>query len=30
MMRDGDGKLVDQHAQFVDFADHGLDAVGAG
>ena len=30
MVCDGDGELVDQHAQFVDLADHGLDAVGAG
>ncbi len=30
MAGDGDRELFDQHAEFVDFADHGLDAVGAG
>ena len=29
MARDRDGQLLDQHAEFVDLADHGLDAVGA-
>ena len=30
MAGDGDRELLDQHAEFVDLADHGLDAVGAG
>ena len=30
MAGDGDRELFDQHAQFADLADHGLDAVGAG
>ena len=29
MTCDRDGQLLDQHAEFVDLADHGLDAVGA-
>ena len=30
MAGDGDRELLDQPAEFVDLADHGLDAVGAG
>ena len=30
MAGDRDRELLDQHAEFVDLADHGLDAVGAG
>ena len=30
MAGDGSRELLDQHAEFVDLADHGLDAVGAG
>ncbi len=30
MAGDGDRELLDQHAEFVDLADHGLDAVAAG
>ena len=29
MARHRDGELLDQHAEFVDLAEHGLDAVGA-